>query len=184
MLLAIRDVPAVNRATVLRALGFLRQQMRDDLLLAVDGRHHELTYRWDHLPCFMPPDADDTALAWVLLGPELGREAVQRVHAVFRQHEGPDGLYPTYFTELDEWGCPPDFGNQPSIGVNVDVLAFEPGEFVAQGDTVVSMGTFRAKVRATGKTADSPWIFIWKFGGGKVKSYEQFHDPALAAAFP
>jgi ketosteroid isomerase-like protein len=70
-----------------------------------------------------------------------------------------------------------------AIAQNVDVRAFEPTEFVAQGDTVVSMGRFRATVRATGKTDDSPWIFIWKFGGGKVVSYEQFHDSALAAAF-
>ena len=39
------------------------------------------------------------------------------------------------------------------------------------------------KVRATGKTDDSPWVFIWKLRDGKVVSYEQFHDPAFAAAF-
>jgi hypothetical protein len=124
VLLAIRDIPAVNRKTVLRGMVFLQRQMRDDLLLAVDGRHHELSNRWDHLPCVMPPDADDTALAWVLLEPMLDRQAVQRVHAVFQRYEGPDGLYPTYFTGFDEEECPPDFANQPSIGVNVDVLAF------------------------------------------------------------
>ena len=70
-----------------------------------------------------------------------------------------------------------------AIGRTVDVLGFEPQEFIAQWDAVVSMGRFRATVRATGKTDDSLWIFIWKFGGGKVVSYEQFHDPALAAAF-
>jgi hypothetical protein len=124
VLLAIKDVPAVNQARVARALGFLRQQMRDDFLLAVDGRHHELSHRWDRLPCLMPPDADDTALAWILLGTGLSREALQGVHAVFLRHEGPDGLYPTYFTATAEWGCPPDFGNRPSLGVNIDVLAF------------------------------------------------------------
>ena len=70
-----------------------------------------------------------------------------------------------------------------AIGDNVDVLVFEPDEFVAQGDTVVSTGRFTAKVRATAKTSDSPWIFVWKFGDGKVVSYEQFHGPSLAAAF-
>jgi hypothetical protein len=86
VLLAIRDVPAVDRATVLRGMGFLRLQLRDDLLLAVDGRNHELSDRWDQLPCTMPPDADDTALAWVLLDPSLDHKALQRVHAVFHQH--------------------------------------------------------------------------------------------------
>lgn len=75
---------------------------------------------------------------------------------------------PTFFQAIDE---------------SVDVLAFEPVEFVAQGDTVVSTGSFRAKVRETGKTDDSPWVFIWKLRDGKVVSYEQFHDPALASAF-
>jgi hypothetical protein len=124
VLLATHDVADVNPETTLRAMIFLRRQMRDDLLLAVDGRNHELTHRWDHLPCAMPPDADDTALAWVLLAPAMDRQAAQRVHAVFQKHEGPDGLYPTYFTALDEWTCPADFGNRPSIGVNVDVLSF------------------------------------------------------------
>ena len=70
-----------------------------------------------------------------------------------------------------------------AIAGAVDVLAFEPKEWIAQGDTVVSLGGFRCRVRSTGKTSDSRWAFIWKFRGGKISSYEQFHDPALAAAF-
>jgi len=58
-----------------------------------------------------------------------------------------------------------------------------PDEFIAQGDTVVSLGTFGFKVRATGKSARTRWAFIWKLREGRVCSYEQFHDPALAAAF-
>lgn len=65
----------------------------------------------------------------------------------------------------------------------VDVQSFTPHEWVAQGDTVVSMGEFGGKVRATGKTSRTRWVFIWKFRDGKVCSYEQFHDPAMAAAF-
>jgi ketosteroid isomerase-like protein len=70
-----------------------------------------------------------------------------------------------------------------AIGQNVDVTAFTPKEFVAQGDTVVSMGEFGCKVRATGKSALTPWVFIWKLRDGRVYSYEQFHDPAVAEAF-
>lgn len=71
-----------------------------------------------------------------------------------------------------------------AIAHTVDVKAFEPGEFVAQGDTVVSTVHFGCRVRATGRDASTRWVFLWKFRDGRVESYEQFHDPALAAAFP
>jgi len=64
-----------------------------------------------------------------------------------------------------------------------DVTAFQPTEFVAQGDTVVSMGEFGIKVKATGKTSLTRWVFIWKFREGRVCSYEQFHDASIADAF-
>lgn len=125
VLLATRGVAGFQPVTALKGLIYLRTQMRDDMLLAVDGRNHELSHRWDHLPCVMPPDADDTALAWVLLGRgAMPKHAVHYVYSVFQQHVGRDGLYPTYFTSLGEWTCPADFGNAPSIGVNVDVLSF------------------------------------------------------------
>ena len=66
---------------------------------------------------------------------------------------------------------------------SVDVLEFAPQEFITEGDNVVSIGEFACRVKATGKTSRTRWIFVWKFRGGKVCSYEQFHDPALAAAF-
>jgi ketosteroid isomerase-like protein len=70
-----------------------------------------------------------------------------------------------------------------SIANSVEVTAFAPNEFVAQGDTVVSFGQFGCKVRATGKSTLTSWVFTWKFREGRVCSYEQFHDPAIAAAF-
>lgn len=121
----LKDVPSVDRRTVSRGLDYLRRQMRDDYLFSVDGRDHELSRKWDRLPCWMPPDADDTAMAWLLMGRELGGEALQRVHEVFARHETAEGTYPTYFTALGEPNaCPPDYENRPSLGVNIDVLAF------------------------------------------------------------
>ena len=70
-----------------------------------------------------------------------------------------------------------------AIFQSVDVTAFTPQEFVAQGDTVVSIGEFGCKVRATGKASHTRWAFVWKLRDGKVYSYEQFHDPGLSAAF-
>lgn len=70
-----------------------------------------------------------------------------------------------------------------AIAGSVDVTGFTPQEFIAQGDTVVSIGTFGCRVRSTGKSAESRWIFVWKFTGDRVSSYEQFHDPKLVDAF-
>jgi ketosteroid isomerase-like protein len=70
-----------------------------------------------------------------------------------------------------------------AISRSVDVTAFTPLQFVAQGDTVVSVGEFGCKVKATGKSALTRWAFIWKFRHGKVYDYEQFHDPTIGQAF-
>jgi hypothetical protein len=125
VLLSLRQTSFASSGMVDRGIAYLRGQMGDDFLWAVDGRNHELSFRWDHLPCSMPPDTDDTALAWILMGSELGADALRRVHAVFERHVGPDGLYPTYLTGAAGKGaCEPDYENRPSLGVNVDVLAF------------------------------------------------------------
>ena len=70
-----------------------------------------------------------------------------------------------------------------AIFQSVEVEAFAPQEWIVEGDTVVSLGEFGCRVRATGKTSRTRWVFIWKFRNGKICSYEQFHDPALAGAF-
>jgi uncharacterized protein len=70
-----------------------------------------------------------------------------------------------------------------AIFQSVDVEAFEPKEWIVEGDAVVSLGEFGCRVRATGKQSRTRWVFIWKFRDAKISSYEQFHDPALAAAF-
>ena len=70
-----------------------------------------------------------------------------------------------------------------AIANSGEVTAFTPKEFVAQGDTVVSLGEFGYKVAATGKSSLTRWVFIWKLREGRVVDYEQFHDPALDATF-
>ena len=70
-----------------------------------------------------------------------------------------------------------------AIANSVQTTAFTPHEFIAQADTVVSTGDYGCTVNTTGKAALTPWVFIWKLRDGRVTSYEQFHDPALADAF-
>lgn len=74
-----------------------------------------------------------------------------------------DVRWVSHFEPIVPWGG--DFSGKTqvprffqAIGESVDVTAFNPGEFVAQGETVVSMGEFGCKVRATGKSALTPWV--------------------------
>src|SRR4051794_13811041 len=48
------------------------------------------------------------------------------------------------------------------------VQSFEPLEYISQGDVVVSIGSFGAQSTATGKSALTRWVFIWRFRDGKV----------------
>lgn len=64
-----------------------------------------------------------------------------------------------------------------------ETTGFTPGQFVAQGDTVVSMGEYAFKARASGTSSRGRWVFVWKLRDGKVYSYEQFHDASIAEPF-
>jgi uncharacterized protein len=65
-----------------------------------------------------------------------------------------------------------------------EVTAFEPQEFIVEGDKVVSLGIYGAKVKATGKSTLPRWCFIWTFRqDGLVSGYEQFHEPSMADGF-
>jgi uncharacterized protein len=71
-----------------------------------------------------------------------------------------------------------------ALGGAVEFEAFEPREFVAQGDKVVVLGFERGRVRATGKTFDNPWALVFTLGGGRVTEFRSYEDTAaLAAAF-
>ena len=70
-----------------------------------------------------------------------------------------------------------------ALGSAVDVADHPVTSLVAQGDTVVATGDVSFRVRATGKTGDSKWVYIWKLADGRVRSYEQFNDTGLTTAF-
>jgi ketosteroid isomerase-like protein len=121
-------------------------------------------------------------------------EAIQQIYAAFGRGDIPyildqlssDVKWTCHLDPVVPWDG--DFSGRPveffqAIDDSVDVLGFEPGEYIAQGDAVVSLGTFACRAKSTGKSANTKWIFVWKLANGKVASYEQFHDPAIAAIF-
>ncbi len=65
---------------------------------------------------------------------------------------------------------------------NQDTLAFEPREFVAQGETVAVFGYIKGRSKATGKSYETDWAMKWHLQNGKVKKFHHFFDSALVEA--
>ena len=54
-------------------------------------------------------------------------------------------------------------------------------EFVAQADTVVAIGRYRANIKATAKTIDSPVVLTFKVQDGKIVRHMVIGDTAALA---
>jgi len=64
------------------------------------------------------------------------------------------------------------------VGSTLDFQAFEPREFIAQGDTVVAIGFYKATVKATKKQTASDWAMVFNFRNGKIVRFREFTDSA------
>jgi uncharacterized protein len=62
-----------------------------------------------------------------------------------------------------------------------EVTKFEPKEFIAQGDRVVALGTYGATVKETGRSYETDWVQIFTVKDGKITSFTEFFDNALAS---
>ena len=51
----------------------------------------------------------------------------------------------------------------------------------ADGDTVVALGRYAARVRSTGQNAETEWVHVFTFRGDKVASWRQYYDTAKYA---
>jgi ketosteroid isomerase-like protein len=58
-------------------------------------------------------------------------------------------------------------------------FAVVPKEFVAQGETVVSIGQYSGKYKATGKSMSVPYVHVWKLKNGKAQTFQQHCDTAV-----
>lgn len=63
-----------------------------------------------------------------------------------------------------------------------DVLAFEPREFIAQGDKVVSLGNYRWRVKETDREYGSDFVHIFTVRDGKIVAFREHFDTATVAA--
>lgn len=65
-----------------------------------------------------------------------------------------------------------------------EVIEFEPREFVAAGDKVVSLGHYHWRVKDTGREFASNFAHVFTIRDGKVTGFREFFDSAaLAAAY-
>ena len=124
-------------------------------------------------------------------------ENVQIVQDCYNKFAGGDieGLLANCSEEID-WNTPEienaSFGGKRRghaevagffTGMNAEeeVLKFEPKEFIAQGDRVVALGTYGAKVKETGRSYESDWVHVFTVKDGKITSFDEFFDSAAAS---
>ena len=65
------------------------------------------------------------------------------------------------------------------LGTEWQGFAAVPQEFVADGSTVVALGEYSGKYKATGKSFVAPFVHVWKFRDGKVVTFHQHTDTAV-----
>jgi uncharacterized protein len=63
-----------------------------------------------------------------------------------------------------------------------DVLSFEPKELVAQGDKVISLGSYAWRVKETGREYSSDFVHIFTVRDGVIANFREHFDTAVVAA--
>lgn len=70
------------------------------------------------------------------------------------------------------------------LGIEWEIVDFQPREFVADGDRVLVVGWERVRVKETGRGADVDWVMAFTVRDGKVAAYRQYTDTkALGDAY-
>ena len=63
-----------------------------------------------------------------------------------------------------------------------DVIEFEPREFIAQGDKVISLGDYKWRVKDTGREFASDFAHVFTVRDGKIVAFREYFDTAAVAA--
>jgi hypothetical protein len=64
------------------------------------------------------------------------------------------------------------------LGASIDFERFEPREFIAQGDKVVTLGHYTGRSKATGRSFDSDWVMVFTVRNGLLTRFMEFADSA------
>jgi ketosteroid isomerase-like protein len=65
------------------------------------------------------------------------------------------------------------------LGSEWDGFSAVANEFVSEGDTVVSIGKYSGKYKATGKSFVAPFVHVWNMQNGKAVKFRQFTDTVI-----
>jgi uncharacterized protein len=68
------------------------------------------------------------------------------------------------------------------LAATVEFTTFEPREFIAQNDKVVSLVYAEATVPATGRVLANHEAHVWTFRDGKLARFQIYFDTAAVAA--
>ncbi|HVK96667.1 MAG TPA: nuclear transport factor 2 family protein [Flavisolibacter sp.] len=70
------------------------------------------------------------------------------------------------------------------VADTINITAFEPREFISDGDDVVAIGRHSGSVKSTGKTFDHDWCFRFHVKNGRILKFVSFADTyEVATAF-
>jgi ketosteroid isomerase-like protein len=71
-----------------------------------------------------------------------------------------------------------------TLGREQEFQRFEPREFLAQGERVVALGSYEARVNRTGRSFSGDWAMAFKVRNGKIVEFTEFADSyGIAAAY-
>jgi hypothetical protein len=68
------------------------------------------------------------------------------------------------------------------VSDSVTFKKFEPREFLAKGDTVVTLGSYAGVVKHTGRSFDLDWVMVMTVKGGKTTKFREYTDAAVVTA--
>jgi uncharacterized protein len=67
------------------------------------------------------------------------------------------------------------------LGESDEVLVFEPHRFLADGDLVIVLGRYEARVKSTGRVAKTDWVHVFELRDGLAVSWREYLDTAAWA---
>ena len=106
----------------------------------------------------------DIPSALAILDPGIEwREAENFIYADRNPYIGPQAVFEGVFARL---------------GAEWDNFAAVSEEILGSGDTVVSLGRYRAVCKATAKPVDAQFVHVFRLRDGKVVRFQQYTDTA------
>jgi ketosteroid isomerase-like protein len=60
-------------------------------------------------------------------------------------------------------------------------FALTPGDYIADGDRVVSLGVFTGVHGASGRSVEAAYAHVWRVTAGKIQRFDQYIDTLAVA---